>query len=353
MFRKRVNPKVAAVLTVVTLAVIQWSYWKLLVEKPPSGGGQGMMGGGGPPPLANVVGLETVTVENWAGQDPGFQDGPGWKARFNGPNALALRPDGSLVVADSRNHAIRQVSPSGSVSTLAGGGPAAAGGAGSVLQFPSGVAVGKDGTIYVSDTGNHRVCRLAEGGVTLLAGGQPGRADGAGAAARFQHPGPLAVDSTGRIWVADLGNRAFRVVTPQGQVTTAASLSPEMAPVFRDLYSVPRETVAAAPNGKGGPAPSQFFTESRSAASVVGGVRVFAGVSQHTLFLQRGAELPFLLAGRIQAAEPVIGLEEGEGSRSSFATPAAVVAQPDGTTYVADYNGNCIRRVRIPAELLQ
>src|SRR5438067_2422852 len=118
MFRKQVSPRVAALAIVLILAAVQFFYWRLLVYRPtvraPMGGG----GGGMPPGPQVSVGLDSVQVELFAGGDPGYVDGPAWRSRFCGPNALALERDGSLLVADSRNHRIRRVTRAGVVSTV-------------------------------------------------------------------------------------------------------------------------------------------------------------------------------------------------------------------------------------------
>jgi DNA-binding beta-propeller fold protein YncE len=94
--------------------------------------------------------------------------GPAIDATFNGPKGIALGPDGNLVVADTENHAIRRIDrSSGTIATIAGGGPQNAGGAGdggpaaqAKLNRPHGICVGPDGAIYVGDTLNHRVRRI-------------------------------------------------------------------------------------------------------------------------------------------------------------------------------------------------
>src|SRR5438270_761957 len=120
MLRRQISPRTAAIATLVILAIIQLVYWRLLVYQPPPNGPgqQGPGGSGAIPPMA--LGREDVTVETFAGSAPGYADGPGWQARFAGPNALAFAPDGSLLVTDSRNHRLRKVSPVGVVSTVAG-----------------------------------------------------------------------------------------------------------------------------------------------------------------------------------------------------------------------------------------
>ncbi len=160
-----------------------------------------------------------------AGGAEGFADGLGTAAMFHTPSGLALDRHGNLYVADTGNHAIRKVSPQGQVSTVAGNGtPGFADGSGRQARFngPMGVAVDGEGRLYVADTWNDRI-RVIEpdGRVRTLAGGdRPGWIDGRGTGARFDTPTDLAVDAHGNLWVADLQNNALRTVTPGGEVNT-------------------------------------------------------------------------------------------------------------------------------------
>lgn len=170
------------------------------------------------------IGTDGV-ITTLAGFAEGFADGDGTAARFNTPSGLALDRAGNLYVADTGNHAIRKVTPMGMVSTLAGTGIAGfRDGAGRQAQFngPIGVAVDAHGNVYVADTYNDRIRRIdPQGQVSTLAGGdRPGNLDGVGAAARFDTPTALAVDTQGIVWVADTRNNAIRRVAPDGTVVT-------------------------------------------------------------------------------------------------------------------------------------
>lgn len=145
------------------------------------------------------------------------------------PSAIALDPDGNLIVANTGAHTIVRIDPkTKTVSVVAGqaGASGDADGSAAEARFnaPIGVAVGEDGTIFVADTYNDRIRAISPAGqVRTLAGGrEPGFADGAGALARFDTPCGIAVTVEGSLLVADTGNRRIRQVTANGQVTTVA-----------------------------------------------------------------------------------------------------------------------------------
>lgn len=157
----------------------------------------------------------------------GFGDGAGAAVGFRLLAGMAVDAAGNVYVADRTNHAVRKVTPTGVVSTLAGGGVAGfKDGAGSAAAFnaPNGVALDSGGNVYVADTGNHAVRKITPGGVvsTLAGSGAAGLADGVGAAARFRNPYGVAVDGSGNVYVADTDNQVVRKITPAGVVTVFA-----------------------------------------------------------------------------------------------------------------------------------
>ena len=153
------------------------------------------------------------------------------------PAGMALDIEGNVIVADSGRHAIRRISPRGTVTTIAGGrGEGLRDGLRREAQFsePEGVAVHADGSIYVADSGNNRIRRIApDGSVTTVAGGGPPATegswgdfrDGPAAEARFRSPSALAFDGAGNLLIVDTGNSRIRLLSPAGEVSTVAGAS--------------------------------------------------------------------------------------------------------------------------------
>ena len=163
---------------------------------------------------------------------PGSRDGIGSAASFNVPSGVALDSVGNVYVADQNNGTIRKITPTGSVSTLAGlaGNFGSDDGEGDAARFysPSGVAVDGSGNVYVADQNNHTIRKITPTGfVSTLAGlaGNPGNDDGEGDAARFNSPFGVAVDGSGNVYVADTYNSTIRKINPAGSVSTLAGLA--------------------------------------------------------------------------------------------------------------------------------
>ena len=159
----------------------------------------------------------------------GSADGAGAVARFNAPTRLEADADGNLYVTDTGNSTIRRISAAGAVTTLAGaaGQCGSADGDARTARFcsPQGIALDRQGNLYVADTLNHTIRRIDRANVvTTIAGvaGACGSSDGRAGAARFCEPQDIEVDSAGYLYVADTANSTIREVSPAGEVRTIA-----------------------------------------------------------------------------------------------------------------------------------
>jgi sugar lactone lactonase YvrE len=166
-------------------------------------------------------------VELMAGSVEGFRDGSAGDAQFNTPSGIAIDKDSNIFIADTSNNRIRKFTADRNVTTIAGSGEAGfKDGPASEAQFdgPIGIAVDKQGNIFVADAYNDRIRKIStDGNVSTIAGaGLPGLSDGAAAEAMFDTPSGVAVDDKGNVFIADTGNRAIRKLTAEGEVITIA-----------------------------------------------------------------------------------------------------------------------------------
>ena len=130
------------------------------------------------------------------------------------PTGLAAGPDGSLYVSDTHNGLIRRIASEGTMDTVAQG-----------LQDPMGLCW-YNGSLYIAETGANRIVRLKDGKIHEVAGsGEEGYADGSVAEAQFSNPKALTISKDGVIYVSDTGNSAIRVIR-SGQVTTLTIRDP-------------------------------------------------------------------------------------------------------------------------------
>ncbi len=180
------------------------------------------------PTLGNGTGVVTTVAGSTLS---GSQDAAtGTSAGFKTPQG-ALVNGATLVVTDAGNGTLRSVDLSGGTfqtATLAGTprvqGYVDATGANAKLFAPVGVAVDAAGNAYLADTSNHAIRKITPAGVVTLVAGTPGTSgnvDTAGGSPSFKSPQGIAVDkATGVIYVADTGNKSIRKIATDGTVTT-------------------------------------------------------------------------------------------------------------------------------------
>jgi NHL repeat len=320
----------------------------------------------------------TGEVSTVAGAVEGFSDGAGAAASFNTPSALAEDAEGNLYVADTGNNRIRRVAPDGRVTTLAGDGAAGfRDGPAAQAKFdaPVGVAVDREGNVYVADTYNDRVRVVTkEGEVKTIAGtGSPGYADGGAlTSALFDTPCAVAVSEAGEVYVADTGNNRLRKITKDGQVATLALFAPPSAPLLANAPAdaATRENAppADAPVGdaESAGAGDKVNPVASSDTNAGGNGNATGGVNASPFELSKPAALAltrdgFLYVSELDrarilqvapdgAARLIAGLgpgfADGDGQTSArFNQPAGLALADDGSLIVADSANYLVRRV--------
>ncbi len=155
--------------------------------------------------------------------------GPATKAKLASPGGVAVANDGTIYIADTRNNRIRKVS-NGIISTVAGNGAVGFGGDGgpatdAMLFEPEAVAVTATGVVYIADTNNHRIRSVdTSNTITTLAGNGDGSFSGEGEPAKdagLRAPAGLAASADGALYLADSGNNRIRKIAG-GLITTVA-----------------------------------------------------------------------------------------------------------------------------------
>lgn len=266
----------------------------------------------------------TGEVTTVAGGTEGWRDATGGEAQFNTPSGIAVSPDGTLVVADTGNNAIRRVTPGGVVTTVAGGagrgrqdGPAIT----AMFDAPLGVAVGADGTIFVADTYNDCIRRIStDGTVTTVAGGlQTGYRDGTGGEARFDTPSGIAIDTRGVLYVADSGNNVIRKVDRYGAVSTVGETG-----------------------STGGGAGVALWRPVGVAIGEAGHLYVSDSLGRVCLFSADGTSR--VIAGG------TAGFADGPGTEARFSSPSGLAVEGAGAVRVADSENYLVRALTPPGK---
>jgi uncharacterized protein (TIGR03437 family) len=328
------------------------------------------------------------TVAGTGTQGTTGDDGSAVNAQLALPEAVLAAPDGSLYISDTGNHRIRVVTPDGAIHPFVGtghpgfsgdNGPAAA----AEINTPTAMALGPDGSFLFADTNNSRIRRVdASGTITTVAGTRnPSPAQlgcctsgdgGPAIVAQLMQPRGLAVASDGTIYIADTGNALVRKVAPNGTISTIAGKiggqvpSQYPAPATSALASV--YSIAILPDGSlliTSGNPLRFSPDGSTLSSYSPVIGAYLALdSQGALYVSGYSDVVTRIAQAGTAGSVYAGRNRyGAGAVGDSAIgpvlygPTAMAVAPDGSLFVADdYNsrvvqiaGGIIRRV-IPSQ---
>lgn len=282
--------------------------------------------------LNQIYKLENGSATVFAGKkEAGLKDGNIDSAQFNSPTGLDLH-NNELYVADQANHKIRKINlETGEVTTVAGAGdkvygePGFADGDVATAQFnlPTALVVDEDGSIYVADSENHAIRKIANGQVATLTGGLVGDAVGSKSEARFNNPKSIAILDETYLLVADTFNNKIKKVN-----------------------KLTGETENFAGNGQrdmrdGSLANSSFYSPSDVLVTRAGNIFIADTFNHAIRVIPKSSNNVYVLTGN---GKP--GLKDGPMKEAMFNSPIGIIEESDGAVLVVDRGNKTIRRMQ-------
>ena len=249
--------------------------------------------------------------------------GPAASASLNSPGGIALDLNGNLYIADGGNGRIRKVS-GGIITTIAGGPNGDTSGS---LSAVTGIALDSSGNLYIAVYSANRIFKVTGGVLTPYAGnGNMGLAgDGSPAlSASLNNPYGIALDASGNLYIADVGNQRIR------KVTAATGNMGQFAGNGGFKFS-----------GDGGPASIGIFNQPTSVAVDAAGNLYIADYGNNRIRkVSNGIVTTFAGNG-----VPAYAGDNGPAANASLNQPFAVAVDSSGALYIADYGNNVVRKV--------
>ncbi len=287
----------------------------------------------------------TGTISSVAGTGVrGFagDNGPATAAQINASHGVFIDAAGNLIISDTGNQRIRVVNSTQTIAEFAGGGSGGDGGSATssdaILAADRGVALDSSGNFYIADTANNRI-REVSGGVinTIVGTGAAGYSGDKGPAlsATLNNPDGLAVDAAGNVYIADTNNLVIRLYSPAtGNITTIAGTGKSCTP-----------TSAC---GDGGPATSATFSfPTTVSVDSAGNYYIADEFANRIRKVDTTGTITTVAGTGMPCTSPLAGQCGDGGSATSalLASPFSAVVDAAGNIYIADSGDNRVRKV--------
>jgi hypothetical protein len=262
-------------------------------------------------------------------------------ARLYTPEGITIDSAGNLYVAENSGHKIRKITKQGIVSLIAGGGTAGmvdGTGPNALFNAPEGVAIVNNSLIFVADSGNNMIRRIALDAtganciVTTIAGStNSGSIDGNGRDARFYCPTGIAADSMTNVYVADLKNAQIRKLCVDSSGTNWIVSTIAGAPYAGGTYGS-RDGIGTN---------AQFIAPWAMAIDTIGTLYVCDYNAVRTLTVDSTGTnwTTHTIAGSVDNR----GISDGTGTNALFWNPMGIAADNSGNIYIADSRNNTVR----------
>ena len=266
---------------------------------------------------------------------PGYtgDGGPATAATLAGPVDVAVDAMGNLFIADNTNNCIRKVNTAGIISTYAGtsvAGYSGDGGNADTAEFysPSAIAIDASGNLFISDAGNNCIRKINPAGIISTVAGDTASGysgdGGPATAAALYSPEDIAVDNTGNLFIADIGNNVIRKVNTAGIISTYAG------------------TGGLGYTGDNGPATAAQMQYPYAVATDTAGNLY---ITDNANFVIRKVNTAGIITSIAGNGSPGYSGDGGLATAATFNNPGGVDVNRQGDVIVSDFGNNVIRKI--------
>ncbi len=284
--------------------------------------------------LTVTPGRSTSTVAGTGLTGYAGDNSSGQMAALASPRSIVYDASGNLYIADARNHAIREVLSSGTITTVAGNGIAGFGGDGAsatsaYLDTPTGVALDSAGNLYIADSHNHRIRKVTAGIISTIAGNGIAAYsgdNGSALSASLNLPTAVAVDASGNLYIADTSNHRIRKIV----VSTISTVAGTGEQFFA---------------GDGGAATlASLDTPTGVAVDTSGNIYIADRHNQRIRMVNASGIISTIAGSGVPTFSSAFGGDGGSGTAAALAKPRGLSVDASGNLYIADTNNQRIRQ---------